>query len=287
MSLPGMASTVASKLASSRAVCAAVMGACLIVAAAVPSAIAEESIAPRQPITLFGPGGDVGKFYTFLQGRGRDTDPLHVFQVVDGTLRISGEEWGCVTSRDEYRDYRLVVEFRWGDETFGKRAQAARDSGLLLHSKGEDGGYSGIWMHGIECQMIEGGTGDLLVVGDGSKDFQLTATTAAERQGSSAVYDAQGAPVTINAGRINWWGRDPAWKDVLGFRGGRDVEKPVGEWNTLECVARDDTLEVTLNGVVVSRATGLKPRAGRIQIQSEGAEVFIRRVELLPLAAGG
>ena len=91
-----------------------------------------------------------------------------------------GEEWGCITSEEEYADYHLVMEFMWGDETHGDRADRARDSGLLVHSTGEDGGYSGIWMHSIECQMIEGGTGDLLVVGDGSEDFALTCPVAPE-----------------------------------------------------------------------------------------------------------
>jgi hypothetical protein len=46
-----------------------------------------------------------------------------VFQVVDGTSRISSEERRCATSKDEYRDYLLVMEFRLGGETFGKRAE--------------------------------------------------------------------------------------------------------------------------------------------------------------------
>lgn len=275
---------VRSSVAGSVRAVSVFVGPLMAVVALVTTAVGDEPISPTQPIPLI-KGQDISKFYTFIKDRGRDTDPLRVFRVEDGALRISGEEWGCVTTKDEYRDYRLVVEFRWGDETFGKRAQAARDSGLLVHSKGQDGGHGGVWMHGIECQMIEGGTGDLLVVGDGTKAFELTATTAKERQGSSPVFQPDGQPVTINSGRINWWGRDPGWKDVLGFRGGKDVERPVGEWNTLECVAKGDTLEVKLNGVVVSRATGLKPTAGRIQIQSEGAEVFIRRAELLPLTA--
>jgi hypothetical protein len=268
-----------SGFSSSRAVSVCWCGAILLLCT---TATAEGPISPTESIPLF-MGGDFARFYTFVEGRGRDADPRQVFQVLDGTLRISGEEWGCLTTKDEYRDYRLVAEFRWGDETFGKRAKAARDSGLVLHSTGEDGAYNGIWMHGIECQMIEGGTGDLLVIGNRSPNFQLTATTAAQRQGSSGVYQEGGEPITINSGRINWWGRDPGWKDVLGFRGVRDVEGAVGEWNTLECTVRDDTLEVSLNDVIVSRATGLRPAAGRIQIQSEGAEVFFRRIELLPI----
>ena len=35
----------------------------------------------------------------------------------------------------------------------------------------------------------------------------------------------------LEHGRFNWFGRDPNWKDQLGYRGPKDVEKPLGEWN--------------------------------------------------------
>jgi hypothetical protein len=87
----------------------------------------------------------------------------------------------------------------------------------------------------------------------------------------------------MTEGRLNWFGRDPAWKDVLGFRGRRDVEKPAGEWNRQEVVADGDSITSILNGVVVAKATASSHAAGKIQIQSEGAEIFVRSVELQPL----
>ena len=92
-----------------------------------------------------------------------------------------------------------------------------------------------------------------------------------------------GDPVTIHKGRINWYGRDPDWEDVKGFRGRQDVEKPVGEWNRLECVVNGKEITAILNGTLVNHGIDVRPRKGRIQIQSEGAEVFFRRVELVPL----
>jgi hypothetical protein len=153
-----------------------------------------------------------------------------------------------------------------------------------MHSQGEDGGSEGIWMHSIECQIIEGGTGDFIVVGDGSNQFQITSTVSSEKQGMSFVFQPDGQPQTIQKGRINWWGRDPEWKDVLGFRGKNDIEKPVGEWNTLECIALNGQITIFLNGTLVNKATDVNPDKGRIQIQSEGAEIFFRRVELTPLS---
>jgi hypothetical protein len=69
----------------------------------------------------------------------------------------------------------------------------------------------------------------------------------------------------------------------LDFRGEKDVENSVGKWNTLECIAEGDNLTFILNGIVVNEATNVRPQKGKIQIQSEAAEIFFRRIELFPL----
>lgn len=235
-----------------------------------------------EPISLFN-GKDLTGFYTFLRDHGANNDPNKVFTVHDGMIHISGQDYGCITSNDSFDRYKMVVEFKWGEKTWGDRLKATRDSGVLVHSVGEDGGYSGIWKHSIEVQLIEGGTGDFIVVGDGTDTYNLTANVAAEKQGSSYIFKEKGKPVTVNSGRINWWGRSPDWKDELGFRGEHDVEKPVGEWNTLEVTVDGGKIDTFLNGIRVNAAIDANPKSGQIQIQSEGAEIFVRKVELLPL----
>ncbi|MCK5730486.1 MAG: DUF1080 domain-containing protein [Draconibacterium sp.] len=234
-------------------------------------------------IQLFN-GENLEGWYTFLKDRGRDNDPLNVFMVEDGVIRISGEEWGCITTNEEYENYKLVTEFKWGKIVFDPRLDKARDSGILLHSQGEDGSSGGIWINSIECQIIEGGTGDFIVVGDGSDKFQITSTVASEKQGNSFVFDPNGNIETINKGRINWLNRDPKWNDILGFRGENDVENPLGEWNILECIVDKGEITIFLNGILINKATDVKPEKGRIQIQSESAEIFFRKVELTPLS---
>jgi hypothetical protein len=234
-------------------------------------------------IKLFN-GHNLDGWYSFLKNRGRENDPKGVFTVKDGMIRISGEEWGCITTLAEYENFKLVTEFKWGELTFEPRLHNARDCGVLLHSQGEDGSSNETWIHSIECQLIEGGTGDFIVVGDGSDQFQITGTVASKKQGNSFVFQQDGRPETINRGRINWSGRDPEWKDILGFRGGNDIEKTFGEWNTLECIAEDGQITIVLNGILVNKATNVKPNKGRIQIQSESAEIFFRKIELTPLS---
>ena len=236
----------------------------------------------EEVIHLFN-GRNLDGWYTFLETRGKNNDPTKVFTVQKGKLRISGEEWGCITSDKEFENYHLITEFKWGGETFEPRKDNARDCGILLHSVGEDGAKNGLWMYSIECQIIEGGTGDFIVVGDGSENFSITSTVADVKQGSSHVYKAQGKTATINSGRINWYGRDPEWKDVVGFYGKNDIERPVGRWNRLECIVKEGTITNILNGKVVNMATQVIPSKGRIQIQSEGAEILFRKVDLIPL----
>lgn len=240
--------------------------------------------AKSKSISLFN-GKDLTGWYTFIKDRGTGIDPKKVFTVQDGLIRISGEEYGCITTNEEYSDYKLILEFKWGPKTYAPRVDKARDSGILLHSIGEDGGYSGTWMYSIECQIIEGGTGDFLVVGDGTKKFSLTSNVAPKQQGKGNVYLAGGQPLTINGGRIDWFARDPEWKDVVGFRGKNDIEKPVGQWNKVECVVIGDKISAYLNGVLVNEAYHVTPTKGKIQIQSEGAEMLVRKVEIQPLAA--
>jgi hypothetical protein len=254
---------------------AAVMGLSRKPSAAFPEA---ETLQTSE-LQLFN-GKNLDGWYIFLKDRGRDNDPNKVFTVQDGMIRISGEEYGCITTNDEFENYKITVEFKWGDKTFAPREDRARDSGLLMHSVGEDGGSEGIWMHSIECQIIEGGTGDFIVVGDGSKDFSITCPVAPGKQGNSYIFNPEGSHATINSGRINWFGRYPDWKDVKDFRGVNDIENPVGEWNTIECIAMGNEITIYLNGVLVNHAVNVKPQKGRIQIQSEGAEIFFRRISL-------
>ena len=223
-------------------------------------------------------------WYTYIRNRGLNSDPKQVFTInEEGLLRISGEEWGCITSEEEFDNYKIIVEYRWGEKSFAPREERARDSGLLLHSQGEDGAYSGTWMYSIECNIIEGGTGDFIVVADGREEFALTCLVAPEKQDDAYVHHPYGVPVTIHRGRINWAFKDPDCKSEKGFRGKYDIENPAGEWNRLECIALGDEIYIFLNGRIVNHAINVSPNRGRIQLQSEGAEILFRKILLVPL----
>jgi hypothetical protein len=237
------------------------------------------------PVKLFG-GTDLTNFYTYLRKLGKNNDPSKVFTVQDGMIRVSGEIFGCFTTEKEFENYRLVCEFKWGAKTWPPREKATRDSGILLHCVGEDGAAGGTWMESIECQMIEGGTGDFILV-KGKNMPSMSATVeyrpTGKKKAKQPYYDPKGKEMKFTGGRINWWGRDPDWEDVRGFRGKQDVERPAGEWNTLECICDGDKITNILNGKVVNAGFNASHTKGKILFQSEGAEVFFRRIELLPV----
>lgn len=241
---------------------------------------------PNDTLHLFN-GKDLTNFYTYLgappgskQRYGKNNDPEKVFTVHDGMIHISGKVFGGLITEKEYENYHLTVEFKWGEKTWPTREANARDSGILLHCVGEEGAAGGVWMESIECQMIEGGTGDFILVGGKSKP---SLTVEAEQRGREVYYKPGAPPIMLQSGRFNWFGRDPGWKDVKGFRGEQDVEKPVGEWNRLECICAGDTITNVLNGKVVNAGKGASPSKGKLLFQSEGAEVFFRKIDLRPL----
>lgn len=71
--------------------------------------------------------------------------------------------------------------------------------------------------------------------------------------------------------------------DKLGFRGPSDVEHRGGEWNHLEAIVQNGSLQYFVNGRLVNEGFEGSLTEGKLLLQSEGAEVYFRRVDLLPL----
>ena len=76
---------------------------------------------------------------------------------------------------------------------------------------------------------------------------------------------------------------DPEWKDVPGFRGRNDVEKPTGESNQIEAICSGGDVTFLVNGVKVNEGKNGTFKEGRIMFPSEAAEIYFRRIELHPL----
>ncbi len=214
-------------------------------------------------IVLFD-GSAPDTFDSFLKTQGLNHDPDHVFTFENGVIHVSGTEMGYLITKQDYADYYLRAEFKWGEATHAPREGQARDSGILYHIQGENK----VWPTSIEYQICEGQTGDFYMT-DGAA---LTGTDGKRETGPPG-----------SAARIKRIGEGP-WQNVTGYRDPNgEIEKPHGEWNVAEIVAQGDNVKQFLNGKLVNEGTKAYPASGKILIQSEGAEIYFRDIKLYRL----
>ena len=83
-----------------------------------------------------------------------DVPAGEVFTVRDGNIRIAGQPFGYMRTARQYGDYRLHAEWRWIGE--------ATNSGIFQRVQEGDK----VWPQGIECQLMAGRAGDLVLLGD-------------------------------------------------------------------------------------------------------------------------
>lgn len=216
--------------------------------------------------TLFN-GKNLSGFDTFLEKHGVNNDSGKVFQVENGTLHISGAEFGGLVTKKEYQNYYLRAEFKWGEKMYAPRLGKARDSGIQFHITGP----LEVWPRMMEFQVSEGNTGDLwLIKGPalevGGKRYESTAEAGPNQY--------------VRIPRI---GRGPL-QNVTGFRQPEgEVENAQGEWNVLELVADHDRVAQYVNGKLVNQGTNSNTTHGKIDFESEGAEVYFRNMALASL----
>ena len=82
----------------------------------------------------------LSRFYRWLPSKGRNRDPEGVFRMEGDVLHILGlptsgeaKDFGYLATWDQFHDYRLRLEQKWGTQTFPPRKNQPRDSGLLYH----------------------------------------------------------------------------------------------------------------------------------------------------------
>ena len=216
---------------------------------------------------------------------GLNNDPDKVFSVAqeDGgpTIRISGVIGGGISTVESFENYHLRLEMKWGAGNPWKRERA--DSGVLYHAGGEHGVDGDYWMRSFEYQVMPDSYGDLITIMGCVADVP----TVAREGGGRPLYDPKGtrqtysrvAEVTPNGGGVS---RLPSVKD------------PASGWLTLEIYTVGSTAVHVVNGQVVLVAYNTRLHengsarpltSGKIQIQSEGSEVFYRNLALQRITA--
>jgi hypothetical protein len=243
--------------------------------------------APQKTIALFN-GRHLSGFTTWLKDT-KHADPRKVFSAHDGMIHVSGDGFGYLATEKAYRDYRLVVEYKWGERTDG--GKYVRNSGILLNAVGPDGGANGTWMSCIECQLAQGCVGDLIVIrGKDTNDQTIPVRLKAETElgPDKRPRWKKGGTVREFTNKQLWWSlHDPDYKELLDTRGKSDVESKVGDWTTVECRCDGARIAISVNGTRVNECFDAFPAAGKILLQSEGFELYIRKCELHPLEKDG
>ncbi|OQP64436.1 hypothetical protein A3860_20930 [Niastella vici] len=191
-------------------------------------------------------GKDLAGWYSFIKNRGKNNDSAGVFSVKDGLLHITGQEFGYIVTERKFTDFHLTVEFKWGEKKYPPRENRVRDNGILYYVVDSDR----VWPRSIECQIQEGDCGDFWLI-----------------DSVTLVIDGARTQATKNT-RITKK---------------KDNEKPTGEWNRLEIIAQKGKCTHIMNGEVVNEGTDASLRTGRILIQSEGAEIYYRKVDISAL----
>ena len=256
-------------------------------AATVEPLSAAEAEKVTERIELLTDGNITKHWYTWLKGEGRDSDTNKVFTADGSTLKVSGKVMGCVTTRKAYRDYRLSLEYRFVDNDVQLNKKDARDGGILFHSTGKDGVFWEVWMNSFECNIIQGATGDLIVVGDQKHKpgvYRCKGRVDPATKGKESQRWSQDGDVVeiVNSGRIRRPDVNPEWKNLMSEPLSPN-EKPIGEWNKVEVVCNGDKAEFFFNGMKTGEYWDLSPSYGRIQLQSEGFGIEYRNIVLSPL----
>jgi len=220
-----------------------------------------------------------------------NADPKDVFTVTnlngEGVIHVSGQSYGAITTHEQFTNFHFRVQFKWGLGRFGGRVNVGRDTGILYCGIGLPNPRTG-WLTSIENNVMEKGVGQWWSVNGAIIDCEGEWVTAEnelyvpykkEGKGERNIVWRKGGPRLTATG-------------ANGITPPFDVEQVFGNWNTVEVVFWGGNCIHILNGHV--NLVAFNPRfkegeqwraltQGRIQLQSEDAEVFYRKAEVRPL----
>lgn len=205
---------------------------------------------PSPAISLFN-GKDLSGWTMDVPALDKDPEGTKPFIVRDGMLVSLGTPPGHLITEKLFKDYRLVVEYRF--------AKGPGNCGVLVHAS-EPRALYGMFPKSIEVQMHSGDAGDFWCIGE-----DIVVPDMETRRGPKETWGVDGNKA----------------RRIRNLTDGS--EKPVGEWNTMAIECKADTITVWVNGDLVNAGTDATAREGKIALQAEGSEVEFRKLELTPL----
>lgn len=211
---------------------------------------------------------------------GLNNDPLNVYSIVDfegeQALKVSGAIYGGLTTKESYENYHLSMEFKWGTKKYEPRLNSKRDSGILYHARDPHGAFWNVWMGSQELQIQEGDCGDYYAVGEAGINIKTSHKTEDGKKGR--FFDPNGKDTHVK------FGNQSRCRRIANY------EKPNDEWNKIELVCIGSKAYHIVNGTVVmvlenpvaynKDGSSYSLAKGKIQIQSEGAEVYYRDIKI-------
>lgn len=229
-----------------------------------------------------------------LKPIGLNKDRTRVFSIIEENgepvLKITGEIYGAAATKQEFSNFHFKAKFKWGEKKWEPRLTELKDSGILYFSVGEFGvDYWHSWMESQELQIIEGGIGDYWTIANAQIDIRAHKPAGAE------LYE-----YSPDAPWLHFAAGEGANAVANHCRRGADHEIP-NAWNEVELVCYDGNCVHIANGAVVmalknsshKQGDSLVPlKRGKLQIQSEAAEVFykdvmIRQIDAMPREYAG
>ncbi len=224
---------------------------------------------PHETVGGLPPGTPVSKDCHEGTPLGLGNDPRQVFTMTEAegepVLHVSGEIFGGLTTIKEYGNYHLRIMVKWGEKKWPPRLDQLRDSGILYHCHGAHGAFWGVWKASAECQVQEGDLGDFISLAGTSGQVRIAPVEGTKRPRFDSSSDQYGG------GYVSAY---------------PEPDVPHGEWNLMEIYAVGDTSVHVVNGQVVMVVENLRKKdgspltSGQIQLQSEAAECFYRRMEI-------
>lgn len=196
-------------------------------------------------------------------------------------LHVSGEIYGALTTKTQYENYHLQLKYKFGTKKYAPRLDLYKDSGIMFHlAESIEDAFWSVFMMGMEFQIAEGMSGDMYLVPN--KTFS-TRPIADVRVDDKKNWNLN-APLAIKGG-VNKF-------DMVNK--GENFESPVTEWTTLDLYTIGSSAIYMVNGHVVNafqNAAIQKPdysiiplTKGKIQLQSEGAEIFYKDISIENIA---
>jgi hypothetical protein len=163
--------------------------------------------------------------------------------VRDGKIICSEKPKGVLRTEKQFENYILEMEWRHMTEK--------GNAGLFIHS--EPLPVTGKpFTRSHEIQILDGrNTENYTSHGD--------------------IFSIQGATMTPSPLHPNKWMRSLPQERRC---------NPTGEWNKYRVKSQDGTVELAVNGKVVTKAYHLNPRKGYICLESEGGEIHFRNIRI-------